>query len=262
MKMMRIIVCLALATVAAGCEMEPFSPTTPDQFVVQAYLYAGEPVTDVRVTALLPLGATDTIAPPINDAQVVLIKAGDRYTLVPTPGDSGFYHYAGDDLSVEVGDVFDLEVTARGVTATGRTTVPFPPAGITLSATALRPDGFWIPEPVVVRWPNPERDWFFVTHENLDPNARQIFEGTVFIRPGVIVSEPVATDSLVISRFSIRHYGTYAVRLYRVHPEYEQLYTLRRQDTRDLNEPPSNIQNGLGIFTAFSSRTAHFSVNP
>ena len=27
----------------------------------------------------------------------------------------------------------------------------------------------------------------------------------------------------------------------------------RTQDSRDLNEPPSNIRNGLGVFSAFNS---------
>jgi len=34
----------------------------------------------------------------------------------------------------------------------------------------------------------------------------------------------------------------------------------RNQDSRDLNEPPSNVQNALGVFSAFNSQEAFFEV--
>ena len=38
------------------------------------------------------------------------------------------------------------------------------------------------------------------------------------------------------------------------------LYESREQDSRDLNEPLTNISNGLGVFSAFNSQTALFEV--
>lgn len=258
--MRRIIVWVVAGLAVTGCQADPFSPVPDGRFVIQAYLYAGEPVTDVRITAVLPLGATDSVAPPINDAQVTLAKEGIRYHLVPTPGDSGYYHYPGEDLTVAVGDTFDLEVTVGGVLATSRTSVPPPPESVRLSGTELRVDGFFAAESVVVRWENPDRAWYFITHRNVEDSPEPIFDGTIVIRPGLIVSEPTAADSAVISRLSLRHLGRYEVRVHRVSAEYERLYMSRRQDTRDLNEPATNITNGLGIFTAFSSRNAFFRV--
>lgn len=258
--MTRTVRWLAIALAVAACDADPVAPPLDGRFVVQAYLYAGEPVTDIRVTATLPLGATDSVAPPIHDAVVTLSRGQDRFPLVPTPGDSGYYHYPGDDLAVRVGDVFDLEVTVGDVTATARTTVPPPPTGVSLSPAELRVDGFWATEPVVVRWQNPDGAWYFITHRNVEPDPEPIFEGTIIIRPGLIVSEPTVADSAVISVFTIRHYGRYDVRVHRVNEEYVQLYMSRSQDTRDLNEPATNIQNGIGIFTAFSRRDAAFTV--
>jgi hypothetical protein len=259
--MRRLIAWIAVLLAITGCEADPLSPVPDARFVVQAFLYAGEPVTDVRITAVLPLGAADSVAPPINHAQVTLRKEGIRYVLLPTPGNAGFYHYAGEDLTVAVGDTFDLEVAVDGVTASGRTTVPPPPDSVRVSSTELRVDGFFAAESVVVRWENPERNWYFITHRNVEDDPEPIFEGTIFIRPGLILSEPTAADSAEISRLSLRHFGRYEVRVHRVNAEYERLYMSRRQDTRDLNEPASNIANGLGIFTAFSSRSAFFLVS-
>lgn len=254
-----IIGCLAMILIFTSCETTSFSPSEDDRFVVQAYLYAGEPVTDIRLTSTLPLGSGDSTAPPINDAEVALIKDGDHYPLVPSPGDSGYYHYPGDDLVVEIGDVFDFEATVDGVTATARATVPLPPDDVNLSPTELE----WArgTEPVMVRWPNPERDWYFITHQNIEPNPESIFEGNVFIRAGVVVSEPTDADNMEIPVSTIEHYGRYELKVHRVNQEYVDLYLSREQDTRDLNEPETNIENGIGIFTAFSSREAFFEVN-
>jgi hypothetical protein len=258
--MTRTIGCVAIALATAGCEPAPFSLPADERLVVQAYLYAGEPVQDIRITSTLPLGSTASVAPPVNDAEVTLRRAGQRYVLVPAPGDSGYYHYPGSDLVVAPGDVFDLEVTARGATVTARTTVPPRPDAVSVSPSELRVDGVWATEAPVVRWPNPGRDWYFITHRNAEADPEPIFEGTIIIRQGLVVSEPVAADSAVISVFTLRHFGRYDVKVFRVNEEYVRLYMSLRQDTRDLNEPATNIENGIGIFTAFSSGEASFTL--
>lgn len=256
--MTRDIVCLAVALALAACESDPLSLPPDERFVIQAYLFAGEPVTDVRITETLPIGSPDTVSPPINDAEITLIKDEARYALVLTPGDSGYYHYPGDDLFVEVGDLFGLEVSVDGVTATANTIVPPAPDGVSLSSTELTVEGISASEPVLVRWLNPSGDWYFVTHQNVEEDPEPVFSGTVIIRPSLVVSEPTSADSLEIPTFSIRHYGEYEVNVHRVNPEYGRLYTSREQDTRDLNEPDTNIENGIGIFTAFTRTRAFF----
>ncbi|MDA3862202.1 MAG: hypothetical protein PF445_13365 [Melioribacteraceae bacterium] len=46
--------------------------------------------------------------------------------------------------------------------------------------------------------------------------------------------------------------------LYRVNKEYVDLYESRDQDSRNLNEPLTNIENGLGVFSAFASDSVYF----
>ncbi|MDB4063024.1 hypothetical protein N9541_03055 [Flavobacteriaceae bacterium] len=42
--------------------------------------------------------------------------------------------------------------------------------------------------------------------------------------------------------------------------EYALLYETSTQDSRDLNEPYTNINNGLGIFSGFASQEVYFEV--
>ena len=80
------------------------------------------------------------------------------------------------------------------------------------------------------------------------------------IRGRFFVSEPSNENSYEISYTSVSHYGRYSIRVYRVNQEYADLYTSRQQDSRDLNEPLTNIINGLGIFSAFNSREMFINV--
>jgi hypothetical protein len=45
-----------------------------------------------------------------------------------------------------------------------------------------------------------------------------------------------------------------------VNKEYEDLFNNLEQDSRDLNEPPSNITGALGIFTAFAADSVFFEI--
>ena len=47
---------------AVGCDDTPTAVAESDLIVVQAYLYAGEPVSDVRLTYTISLGSSDTTA--------------------------------------------------------------------------------------------------------------------------------------------------------------------------------------------------------
>ena len=75
-----------------------------------------------------------------------------------------------------------------------------------------------------------------------------------------IVQQPTAADSSVVRVLTLTHYGRHRLKLYRVNDEYANLYEGLEQDSRDLNEPPSNIHGALGVFSAFSADSAFFRV--
>lgn len=67
---------------------------------------------------------------------------------------------------------------------------------------------------------------------------------------------------MFVNALTLTHYGAHELTLYSVNEEYADLYEGRRQDTRDLNEPPTNIDGGLGVFSAFAGRKALFVAVP
>jgi hypothetical protein len=267
-----VVIALIAGALACG-DPTSVAPGTREP-VLLAYLYAGQPVNDIRLTWTAPIGTPDSLAdsasPPINNATVALVRAGVRYTLSTAPGDSGYYRYTGNDLVVHEGDVFGLEATVDGHALTAQTTVPVRPTGARMSTTTLtvptfgpglgRPD--LTAGSALVQWQKTSGALYFLTLESTETSPERIDldlpipigGGRRFIFP------PTAADSARVNVFSLTYYGKYTARVWRVNEEYAQLYATLQQDSRDLNEPISNVHGGLGVFSAFSADTTVFTV--
>ena len=267
----RTIAAVSLALASLACDSDlGFVPPDPDTFVIQAFLFSGEPVTAVSVSGVLPVDADSTEVPAlISDAQITLIEDGVRYDVVPTAGEAGTYNYPGTDLDVEVGDVFQLEVTYGNRSATAQTVVPSPPTGLFLSADSLIvPDfgggrggrgvgGGLLASGVTARWSNPSNELHFVVIDNVQLNPTILPTTEIFSRFAArIVQRPTAADSSTVALLTLTHFDNHRLKLYRINTEYADLYEGLNQDSRDLNEPPSNIRGALGVFSAFSADSA------
>jgi len=276
--MKKVMAVWPLAALFLACEGDTGLESRQDLIVVRAYIYAHEPVADIQITRTLSLGSEATSAPPVNDAQVSLVKSDKTYNLVASPGDSGYYHYPGADLHIETGDKFTIQVTHNSLQSTGTTTVPKPPAGVSLSNDTLfirsgypfgpggnpgapgeNPGGIPTDDILEVTWDEDSEALFYLMVENLEDTpvqADSLFPD--FMRPARFVSSPTNLNRYSISGRDITHLGRHRIKVYRVNQEYADLYSTRQQDSRDLNEPLSNIENGLGIFSAFNSTEAYF----
>ena len=271
---MKKIIYLFIATLLlfAGCsEDNPLEPSSSEQIVVRGYLYAGEAVWDIHVSSTLPLGSEELQTPPINNAIVSLKKDDATYTLSLSEGDSGYYHYDGDNLTIEPGNEFEIQVEYNAEVVTGKTIVPFPPENITASSNTIT-----IPEEmgfgsmndetgnITITWQEDESSLFYLVIECTEENPSEIPSrmpgGDMFRKK--FVFPPTNNNDYIINRRRLSYYGTHIVKVYRVNQEYADLYESRTQDSRDLNEPLTNIENGLGIFSAFASRSVSFNVVP
>lgn len=270
-KTILLIFLIALVLMTACSEDTALGPSN-DQIVVRGYIYAGEPVNDIQITRTLPLGSEETTAPPVNDAIVSLVRDGISYGLVPDAGDSGYYRYEGDDLAVTPGDSFEIQVKYAGQVTSAETAVPFPPQDVRLSANVLtipttflgggRPNDST--RVITLSWQREAASLFYVVVECIEENPVSVptfggpFGGEPLRRR--LVFPPTNNNIFRITRFDISYYGNHIARVYRVNQEYADLYESRNQDSRDLNEPITNIVNGLGVFSAFASASVSFAV--
>jgi len=265
----RSLIVLVLGLLAGGCNNNPVIPNET-QIVLRGYLYAGQPVQNIQLTSSISIVSTDTVDPPISNASVVLTKGGTSYTLTANPAQPGFYHYPGNNLSVATGDDFTIQVDYDGQRVTAETIVPTQPQQVMLSTNTVRFQQDTVEtrfgrrlsivglDTAVVTWSNPNADYFYVVIESIDSTRQLLRNDSLFARR--FVSNPSNEASYTINNNSILYTGKQVLRLYHVNKEYADLYLSRQQDTYSLNEPLSNVHNGLGIFSAFASDSLYFSV--
>ncbi len=268
MKNRIITAAFTVCSIFISCNVDNSLDADGQLVVIQAYLYSGEPVQDIKLMSTLPLGSQEAEAPVINDASVTLMKNDQSFTLVPSEGDSGYYHYQGGDLTVDAGDLFKINVEYFGITAMGETEVPFPPENVVISSNSLyvptdfdfRTFNFDSTRHMIrINWENEPLALHYVTIENIDSDPEPIITGRRFPGgPGFFISVPNSSNEYILRFRDITHYGNHRIRVFHVNSEYSDLYTSRQQDSRDLNEPMSNIVNGLGIFSAFSFGEVQF----
>lgn len=277
----RLWMILILTVSLVGCDSTDVAPAN-ELLVVEAFLYAGESVDDITLSRVIPLNSDETIPAAVNDAVVTLSKGATIYSLVST-GTDGIYTYPGSDLVVEAGDVFELVIETDGAIIRAETQVPIAPAGTTISVSevvvpeleigagpgqgprqnpgALREFFQSEANAISVTWDNDVGDAYFVairTPEAENPD----FILPEFIRDrfgGIeIITQPTTANFFDIRLFSLEVIGEYTATVYRINQEYVDLYLNREQDSRDLNEPPTNIDGGLGVFSAFSRQEVRF----
>lgn len=239
--------------------------------VVEAFLYAGEPVTDIRLKRIVKFNSGEETL-YINDADVTIGYLGQAFALVPSPGDSGFYHYPGLDLEIIPGQTYTLEVNTVGTFITSETVVPQSPTGLALSNNLIEVPKInsifdlevfgEIPE-INVTWNNTEGVYHFLLTANTLENPEPLNESGFDLAgrlSQILVSAPTLNDFDVIRPALLTTYGLHSVKLFRINQEYVDLFSSFQQDSRNLNEPLTNIEGGVGIFTAFSSQEVFFEV--
>ncbi|MBO6573833.1 MAG: DUF4249 family protein [Rhodothermales bacterium] len=282
---MRWFCLMGAALLLAACDSTATQPAG-DDLVVEAFLFTEEPVNNIRITEAIPLSETsesDSLETPVNDAVVTLFKEGVPFRLKAS-GTDGFYHYDGDDLAVEEGDTFRLTVERGNTSIQAETTVPERPEGVALSSDRVEivrivigPGGLQTPggesrvreslqrASIRVGWENSRRDLHFVVVNSLvGENPRYILPEFIRVRfePFRLVTEPTDDSAFDVNLRTLEVFGAHQAVVYRVNKEYADLYAGREQDSRDLNEPPSNIEGGLGVFSAFAGVAMPFAVVP
>jgi len=266
----------AVALFFLSCENTPVSQAFSQRIVVQAYLYAGEPVRDFYLTELLPYGSDEDSIQKINDAQVSVIYNGNEFLLSRGEND-GHYFYGDTNLNVRMGEEYQLKILYDDVVSSASTVVPAPPENLQISNSEITFEmavpgmggnlGQRDSSEIEITWSNDDNSYFYVLIENVDSVQESFFDGTSFPGgnngPGRFMSritEPSQTDHYIIRPMELEYYGNFRAKIFRVNQEYADLYESLDQDSRNLTEPASNITNGLGIFTAFNSDSVFFKV--
>ena len=257
-----------------GCEKEPLSNGHSGLIVVEGYLYAGKPVDSIRLSQAVYFNSSDTVFHGVSNAAVSIITNGTTYKLQPSIN-QGYYYYPGNNLAINPGETYSLSITYNNQQITSQTTVPGNASGLKISENTLLVDTTLTmrelrDSSLLVSWNNPNKDYYFVILENKDSILTPVkvstssggfggYGGYSGSGTGTInlarrfQTRPIQDSLYRVYLFTtVGNYGNYEFKLYKVTKDYASLYQSSTQNSINLNEPFTNINNGLGIFTAFS----------
>jgi hypothetical protein len=275
--MIKRILFMAIPILVGGCYPSDLEFDEEYLVVVEAYLYAGANLADINLTSMISFGNDSTGGEGIENATVILSNRSGSLVLPHNEDSSGNY-ICPETFPVEPGNTIRISIETGETVLSSETIVPDPPPDINLSATSMYitkvddiladgPPEF--PDPVKLAWENPDNHHYYFKIENIEDDAESIMpdppDDLPFARDGFVfqmVTRPVDGESHEISMRDLTHFGTHRITVYSVNQEYVNLYETQEQDTRKLNEPFTNIENGLGIFTSFNSDTMYFEVVP
>ncbi len=252
--------------------------TRTPNFVVEGFIVAGEPVDDIKIKQISPLLSEDVTSDPITNAQVVISRDDSSFPLLYN-ATSTRYEYLETDLVIEERETYGLTINIGNREANATTLVPDRPTGLSLSGNQLviptLSFGFQLREEITrlfeeerlsLTWDEVSGQSFFVVIESqvdeLDPilPAQIPEEATELLSSFRFISEPSETGSFEIIGVALETYGPHVAKVFTVNEEYVELFNSLEQDSRDLNEPPSNVSQALGIFTAFAVDSVAFEV--
>ena len=117
-----------------------------------------------------------------------------------------------------------------------------------------------------ISWDNPNNEYHYLTIKYMGDSENPIFSDELpagvgnFFENFSIVSEPTKDKEYSIIGLSLKNYGRYKVSLFKINQDYVSLFENQEQDSNELNEPPSNIINAFGVFSAFASDTTSFEI--
>jgi hypothetical protein len=268
-----------LATIAcclSSCTKETFRE---QNFVVEAFLFAGENKHQIRIKEVEPLTVSEPQNIPISNAQVILTKGSQTIELAYNTNTEQ-YEDVNNNLVVNTGDNFEISVKVGDKIATGKTTVPKATSGLTISRDLIVVPPITIRQGIAdeiralfssasfqLRWSNPNNELHFMVIESvieedlIFPEDFPIPTQTLaLIQSFRFITAPTVDTVLQIPSLSLGTYGRFKAKVYRVNQEYADLYNSSEQDSRDLNAPPSNIRNAVGIFSAFAADSVFFNI--
>lgn len=243
--------------------------------VVQGYLYAGQPVDSLRITQSYAYIRQDSTLLTLDDLQIQISDGTNTYPLLST----GEGYYMQPDLVIASGKNYTLQFNWNNQTVSAQTYVPeqreaeVSAAEVYMtkitSGSGFNPGNLENTDPVEITWENPEGEYYYVVIKNLEESPEYIndflaereqnFPGG--FRRFIFIGRPQISSRYTIDpRRELTQFGRYAVIVYRVNPEYAALYAVSGSSSQSITQPPTNVDNGLGIFTGVSSDTVYFEV--
>jgi hypothetical protein len=260
-----ILLLSTIATIAAAvsCSKETAISVPANKPVVEAYLIPGQ-VADIVITKEIPFDDSTQVQQTIDNLIVTINTEGKDYPMKSI----GAGHYV-SDIKILENKTYSLKfVSGEGKTVTSSTIVPARTKDLTeITATPGGPGGHGggpgggnTPGSfLALNWTNEPNGYYMVVVESIDPNAEAINPNNNPNGgkggPRRFRNRPDIMSTFELQSRQFQYYGLTNIILFHINPEYVALYNAPTNNSQNLQPPPSNVTNGLGIFTGVAADT-------
>ena len=229
--------------------------STADEPAVVGYLIPGQPIS-VKVYQQKGLSDTATYGALIAGLKLTISDGSNNVQLTETA--LGTYTY--NNLSFLVtGKTYTLNFTYKNSIVSASTTMPAKPTGFDASHTlvnipAITSTKYQDSIAVKYKWNNPDSLYHVLVFKNEDTIKTNLGQFRPNTASFTINSKQDASYTLYYHTLS--YIGNYNIILYTVNKEYLNLLTSNAStSSQSLSNPPTNVINGFGIFTAMHADT-------
>lgn len=257
-----------------ACEQDSIATLSNSTAVVDGYLFVGQSVDSIRITKSFSYSDTDTTLVGLDQLVVNLEDGEKTYPLTSIGGG----YYQNKEVLINPNLTYRLQFEYAGTLVSAETFTPRQKEA-TLSSSQIRLPRIDLSqgrppidelqellnvEPIELSWDNAEGDYYYVVIDNIESNPTDVFvlpDGGFEGRRFSFISEPQVIDFYTIQpQREIQQFGRHRAIVFRVNLEYVALYDLNGSSSISITQPPTNVENGLGIFTGVSSDTLYFEV--
>ena len=257
-----------------SCEQDSNLTTlTTETPVIEAYLVGGQPIDTFKVTQSVSYASQDSVVTALDNLSI-FISDGSNTTTIPL-NNIGDGIYQNLDFIIQNAQSYTMSFEFNGEVIAAETYIP---ASKEVAATTttiymdkIEDNGSFPnfgdlqqPDPVELQWDNQEGDYYYVVVQNIEEDPETINELIQRFTGGRrfrFISEPQVMDFYAIQpQREIQQFGTHQIIVFRVNPEYAALYETSGTTSTTISQPPSNIENGLGIFTGVATDTVFLEV--
>lgn len=261
-----ILIFIILLAITSSCEKIELKTADNDIPVIESYITPGNKIL-VTIFKQLVFDSGDTTNQPIDNLNI-RVSDGETWFGLTNTGEG---IYESSEIEILAESDYYLEFEYNDLLVTSETFIPTKPEGFETSITTIEAFTFSFggggfqterPESATLLWLNPNGDYHMIVVENTETDPQLINESTGdFERPQrSFRSTPIQGTSRELSPMSFSYYGAHSVILYKLNPEYAALYEQIGSSSLDIVAPPTNVINGLGIFTGINSDTLYVNV--
>ncbi|MBE9583415.1 DUF4249 family protein [Mucilaginibacter sp. JRF] len=264
MKFKHIYAFILLAVALFGCKKED-NTVVANRAVVVAYLMPGQ-APSVKIYQQKAFDDTASYGALVSGLKLTLSNGTDSVSLKETT--TGTYTYS-DAAYIQTGKTYGLTFSYNNETVTATTTVPVKTTGFTASATTIvvpvdddfPSAGTTDSVAVVYRWNNPDSLYHVLVFKN-DELYPFILDGRRGNAQANFTINGKQAAGYDLYYRTLNYKGTYKVILFTVNKEYNDVLSSNANtSSQQLTNPPGNITNGYGIFTAMQADTIQLTVN-